>query len=431
MKTIFNLNDVALGSILLLLVSCNSEPSRIGGDFFKDGLLDISVIDSSTVKLSTVRFDSLITNGGSRIILGTYDDEKLGRLSASGYFQPSLAGVDALGEANIVFDHLSVILKYDTYSYADTTVSLTLKAYQLKESIQLFDAQFLYNTTRLSAHITPLGSVSFMPRPNSGDSLELKLDKTFGDAFFLKAKKGDSEFTSDSKFASYIRGFLLAPDSSVSASVVGFTSNVELRLYYLDKNEIPTRLKYISFKAANTYSATHIHTNRSQTKLQLLPSYKSKLSASVTDNQSYLQAGAGLALRVDIPYLRDLNQLSNFYMTRAVLELQPVRKSYADFTPLPEKLKIHFVNYRNVSYGEYSSDASIREDLALGRDTYYEVDATAFVKAQMENEALNENALLFFLSDEDFRFGAERIYFSGPSYTYNTRLKIFFATITN
>ena len=92
----------------------------------------------------------------------------------------------------------------------------------------------------------------------------------------------------------------------------------------------------------------------------------------------------GLSLRVDLPYLRTLKQIDNFYVGRAILEIYPVRKSSTSSTRLPQQLKVFKANKRNVIYEEVETMASLVEDIELGRDTYYTFDATEFVKAQME-----------------------------------------------
>ena len=144
-----------------------------------------------------------------------------------------------------------------------------------------------------------------------------------------------------------------------------------------------------------------------------------------------IQAGAGLSLRVDLPYLRTLKQLDNFYLARAILEIYPVRKSSTVSTKLPEQLKVFKADKRNVIYEEIEAMATLVEDIELGRDTYYSFDATEFVKAQMELQSLNENALIFTTDQATYPVSAERIYAAAPGYEYKTRLRIYFATVNN
>src|SRR5688500_10443554 len=86
-------NVLRVVAVAQLLVCCSAESSRIGRVFFQNGALDISSIDSSIVQLSTVTFDSLISNNTIRVLVGTHDDNKLARTTASVYFQPVLSDV--------------------------------------------------------------------------------------------------------------------------------------------------------------------------------------------------------------------------------------------------------------------------------------------------------------------------------------------------
>jgi hypothetical protein len=412
-----------------MLFSCGVSSSEMGLDFFKEGSLDVSFIDSATVKLSTIKFDSLITNGSKRMLAGSYLDSRLGRITATPYLQVGLPGVVNLVDANISFDYLALVLKYDGYSYYDTSSLLTLNAHFVEQTIAPVTGTDLYNTSHFTFDHNVAGSVSAAPRPHRKDSLEIKLPGSYGQAFFEKAKAGDVIFSSQEKFLKYLKGFVLVPDTTSSSCMVGISTGSALRLYYLDKNEIPVKRKYISFPISTSNFSTRIVTNREGSALKKLTSYKTRIPASLTNNEAYIQGGAGLAVRVDIPYLRDLKQLTNFYITQAVLDIYPVKKSYNSVTALPKNLSVYTVNKQNAFYSTTASGATLLEDTDLQRDTHYSINVTTFVKGQMDMEQLNENALLFILDNTAFRLGTDRIYFATPSYEYKTKLRIYYATI--
>jgi hypothetical protein len=253
-----------------------------------------------------------------------------------------------------------------------------------------------------------------------------------GTEIFQKAITNDEQLLS-ANFLKYIRGFAVVPDTSVSSSILGLKPNPQLRVYYLDKSVTPVEEKYIEFNAtaASSLYFTNISCNRENTLLQTIPSAKERLSSSLTGDRSYIQGGAGLALRVDMPYLRDLKQLTNFYPTTAVLEVHVVRKSGNASATIPGQLKVFKADKRNAIYEEIQTAASLIEDIELGRDTYYTLDVTQFVKEQMELQMLNENALVFTTDESTFPVSADRIYAAAPGYEYKTRLRIYFATVNN
>jgi hypothetical protein len=191
--------------------------------------------------------------------------------------------------------------------------------------------------------------------------------------------------------------------------------------------------KYITFDVQSNASLffTNVSCDRKNTALETMPSEKDRLSSIQTNDRAYVQAGAGLALRVDLPFLRMLKQIENFYVGRALLEIYPIRKSFNGSTRLPDQLKVFKADKRNNIYEEVENVATLVEDIELGRDTYYVFDATEFVKVQMELQSLNENALIFTTDKTTYPVSAERICAAAPGYEYKTRLRIYFATVNN
>ena len=417
-------------TVSVMVWSCEPESPEIGSDFFTNGMLDFTYIDSATVHLSTIQLDEMITSSGSRMLVGTHRDEQLGQITAIPYFQVHTTDAVNFEDQNFVYDHLSLVLPLDHYSYYDTLLTLSLNVHRVTENIVSENGSF-DNSASFQMENKSIGSVTLKPRPNY-DSIEVKLSDTLGHEIFEKAMSGGEELT-PANFSKYIRGFAVVPDTSVSSCVVGLSPNPSLRLHYYDKTTTPISKKYLAFnvQSSSPLFFTNITCNRKNTSLEIMPPPKERLSAKQTNGISYIQAGAGLSLRIDLPYLRTLKQIDNFYVARAVLEIYPVRKSFTLSTSLPQQLKAFKANRRNAIYEEVENDATLVEDIELGRDTYYRFDATEFVKAQMELPTTNENALIFTTDKVTYPVSAERIYAAAPGYEYKTRLRIYFATVNN
>lgn len=425
-----------LPNIFFLIISavlagaCSQESSEIGTDIFNGGALDVSYIDSSSVKLYTVKFDSMVVNGPTRVLAGSHEDGALGRITALAYIQPGVASSMEMSDDKRTFERATITLKYDDYFYYDTTAEMTLRAYRLTEELKAKDDGYFYNNTRIAHAETPLGSVTFRPTPHRADSVEIELDQAFGADLYQKMIDGSSVITTNENFLKFLRGFMLMADSTASTAMVGFAVP-ELRVYYYDRSVIPAETKYVTFPVSSSALTNKYFTgfvsNRSGTSLKQLPAYKSKLSASLTDEVAYLQSGSGLALRIDFPYLRDLVQ-ANLYITQAVLEVYPVRKSYSALEPLPASMNVYFVNKYNTLQTQLSS-ATLIEDKDLGRDTRYQMDVTAFVKSQMKNETINDNGMLLILDETNYRGTVTRLKAASRSYEYKTILKIYYATV--
>lgn len=424
-----------LGFVSVWFCSCQSDSSEIGADFFKAGALDIAYIDSATIKLSTVKFDSLITSDTEKIILGSYVDPKLGTITAASFLQPGVTQTVNLDDVNTVLDYVAVVLKYNGYFYYDTTTALTLNVHRVTQEIEANDDGYLYNTSHFAYDAEPWGTVSFPPTPNRPDSIEIRLPASFAQELFSKAQEGHTDLQNNTNFLKYLRGIAIIPDADVSTGLIGF-SMPEMRMYYIDKSVVPSVQRYISFPVFNN-SISNLYNSAitvdRPVAFEALSSAEDRLASAVTDDEAYLQAGAGLGLRVDMPYLRSLNLNTNFFITQAILEIYPIRNSYNKFKPLAGQLDVYVANRNNVLYDQPASTAILYADSDLNRDTRYSLDVTDFVKGQMELEELNENGLLFLMNDADFRSGTDRIYFAAPGYgqEYKTRLRIYYATINN
>ncbi|RAW00008.1 DUF4270 family protein [Pseudochryseolinea flava] len=415
--------------VFALLSSCMNDASEIGADFFNEGALDVAMIDSATVKLSTIQFEALATNSASRMLLGSHVDEKLGRISATVFFQAGITSDINFKDEPYAFSHAALVFYYDGYSYYDTTQTITLNAFQVAEPITLDDNGIIKNSDRFDVDETRLGSLTLIPKPHRSDSLEIPIASWFGNTLFQKAMIGDEDLQTNADFIKYLHGICVMPDTTQSGPILGFTASPELRLYYYDKSVTPSQLSYIAFKANSTYSFTSIQSDRTNTLLTNLPDERGRLDASLTADQSYIQSGSGLALRVDMPYLRTLAQNENFFVTTAILEVFPVRKSFDEQTNIPGTLFAYPINKRNEITSDVYYTSTLRRDTDLGRNTYYQVDVTQYVKTQIALAEFNENALLFIPSGDDYNVGVNRIYFSNPNSEYNTRLKIYYATI--
>jgi Domain of unknown function (DUF4270) len=412
----------------LIICSCESDSSEIGSDFFSNGALDFSYIDSSTVELSTIQVEDLVTSATSRMLVGTHNDKVLGKFTAGSYFQVTPADVPNFEDVTVAYDYFSIVLPLDHYAYYDTLSSLTLRVHRVVEDIET-DGGYLYNSSLFQTEGESIGSITFKPRPHN-DSVEIKLSDTLGKEIFEKAVNNNDDINS-TNFLKYFHGLAILPDTSSSACILGFSTNPKLKVHYIDKSTTPVAKKQLTFdvKTASSLYFTNITCDRRNTSLESMPSGNGRLSSAETNNQSYLHAGAGLSLRIDLPYLRTLKQLTNFYPTKAILEIFPVRRSFNATTKLPSKLTVFKADKRNTIYQEMEMTANLVEDTDLGRDTYYTFDATDFVKAQMELQSLNENALIFTTDKNTFPVSAERIYAAPPSYEYKTRLRIYFATV--
>jgi hypothetical protein len=416
---------------IFFIMACDSEPSTIGSDFFSGGAIDVSYVDSVTVKLSTIKFDSIITSNAKRMLIGTHTDGNLGIIDATAVMELNTPGPLSFQTSQMSYAYAVLHLDYDGYSYYDTTASLTLHVKRLTESLRPRSTGYFYNTSRFKTASSLLGSFTFLPKPHRDDSVQIILSNDVGLELYDKVINRQKEIQSQSEFIKYFKGIAILPESATYSAILGFSRAIQLRIYYYDRTTIPATLKYISFEAVASSTYNHIQANRTSTKLSSLATGKQRITSSATSNEAYLQGGTGLALRIDMPYLRNLAHLQNFFITGAYLQFYPVRRSFTATTPLPDTLAAYKIDKGNYLTDQNAMTAWLSQDLTLGRDTYYWINVTQFVKDQIAQEELNENALMITLPGTDNQCTADRLSIASPGYGYKTQLKIFYATIND
>ena len=277
-----------------------------------------------------------------------------------------------------------------------------------------------------------MGSLTFLPRPkHTADSIEIPLPDDLGHQLMTMAQNGDFRLASNFEFIKFFKGLALIPDTANSRAVMGFTSAPEMRLYYRDFSTVPTSERFIRFGLGNNPYFNHIHSSRAATQLNSLQKANQMVVSTVTENESYVQCGAGLGMRIEIPYLRNLRYNDqNFVCTRAILEVVPVKGSYLT-NPLPATLLMYPVDGQNNLISSSPGALQYVKDLDLGLTSAYRADVTAFVNSQIQNNVNNNNALLILLDDTQYRSTVNRVYLGDQKNQYTMKLKLYFLTLSN
>ncbi|OIV41873.1 DUF4270 family protein [Flavobacterium johnsoniae] len=315
----------------------------------------VILVDTVTVDMSTINIDSLLTSSQSRILIGNYDDPVFGKVKSNSYFQ--LSGTSyALNNsgsdtetANLVFDSISMILKYDNYYYGDTTQVQKFDIHRLTQKVKPnTDDSSFYNSSTLSYSDESLGTISYKPRPLEKDSINIKMSTAFGEGIFQKIKS--REVTDFDSFTEYLKGLVLVPSTSNSSSVIGFhTSTSKIRLYYSKYKSDKEDSYYIDFSVLDIAKQFNsISSDKTGTLIQNLPVSSSKLSSSLTNKQGFIQSGTGVACRIDFPNIKQLKYISdNGAIVDAQLLLKPVNNSYSEKYPLADSLRVYVADNLN------------------------------------------------------------------------------------
>jgi predicted DNA-binding ribbon-helix-helix protein len=398
----------------LMVSSCNSDVDQgefvVGSDYLSLNN-KIILIDTLTVDVATINFDSLVTSGQNRILVGNYDDPILGKVKSESYFQLSASDYALNNESgdtnapNYVFDSIQLVLKEDKYFYGDTTKVQSLSIHRLTQKVKPnLDDDSFYNNSSLSYDTESLGSISFKPKPNSTDSVVVKLNNEFGNALFLKLKK--LEVSNFDEFTAYLKGFVIKSTTGNSSSIIGFNLSSALRLYY-SKYQGDSETSFVKnfsvLDAAKQFN--NITLDRTGTQIQDLPISSSKLSSLQTANRAFIQSGTGIACRVDFPNIKQLKYIAEKgAIVDAELIIRPVNNTYSAAYPLVDSLRVFVGDKLNRIKGTLNTAAGspIYAILNKTSDEFnanigYKISIGAFLQNEMVKESDAKSSLILTL----------------------------------
>jgi len=340
------------------ILSCGTDTDAgefvVGSDYLAVNN-KVILIDTLTVDMSTINFDSLVTSSQSRILIGNYEDPIFGKVKSDSYFQLGaksyslLSGGSDTEAVNYVFDSISMILKYNNYYYGDTTQIQKIDIHRVLQKIKPnTDDDSFYNNSVLNYSPESLGSISYKPRPTEKDSINIKMDPVFGSEIFQKIKK--REITDFTSFTEYFKGIVLVSSTASSSSVIGFhTSTSVVRMYYSKYQSQEEKSYYIDFVISESSKQFNsISSDKTGTLLQNLPASNSKLSSTLTGRQGFIQSGTGVACRIDFPNIKQLKYISDKgAIVDAQLILKPVNNSYSEKYPLADSIQVYVADNLN------------------------------------------------------------------------------------
>jgi len=426
----------------ILFASCDSDVDA--GKFVvgSDNLTvanKVILIDTATVEVSTINFDSLKTSSQSRILVGNYDDLIFGKVKSDSYFQLSsssynlqITSSDTEG-ANYVFDSIRMVLVPDKYYYADTTKLQSISVHRLLQKVKPnTDDDSFYNNSSLNYDAESIGTASFKPLPNRQDTVFVKIDNTFGNTLFQKLKK--REITTTDEFVEYFKGLVIRSVSENSSNVIGYQTSSLLQLYY-SKKVSDSETSFLKEFTIDDLSKqfNRISLDRTGTILKDLPGTTERLSSNLTDNKSYIQSGTGLACRIDFPNIKELKYITEKgTIVDAKLIIRPVNSTYSKTYPLADSLNVYVADKLNRIDGTLKNAAGYSIYAVLNRDNDefdenigYSIPLGTFLYKEMVKQSDSKSGLI--LTIPNIFKGVDRLVLGNQKNTGNKiQLKIYY-----
>ncbi|MBX2826572.1 MAG: DUF4270 domain-containing protein [Flavobacteriaceae bacterium] len=433
MKQLLYIFFIGLG-----VVACSTDfeelPTLEIGQEFTDSNVRVISIDTFSVELSTFKFDSIIVDDVDRLLVGRYEDEAFGNVTASSYFEliPLTYQVDEDG----ILDSVALILDYDGYFYNDTTAVSQIQVHRLLDEVEPED-DFFYNTSTIPFDPVPLTVRSYRPEPFDEDSLHITLPLVFGTEIFEAIRDGDVD--NDSDLSELFRGLTLQPASNDDGAVIGFESDFEqtfLRFFYKVEDEFGveefTYDLVVNPSTLNIKKFNNINTDFNNTQFEILTDPEIELASPDSEQRSFTQSGSGLAIRLHLPSIKELNNIPGTgTLLDATLELRIPRETVNTNLIIPDSLSINVLDQNNdfvsplFDNNDFVYGTLNKENSEFNAD-FFEIPLRSYIDRKLTEDFEVEDALAIYPSN--FTRSVDRLIVNGEnSEEFNAKLILTYA----
>ncbi|WP_299800929.1 DUF4270 family protein [uncultured Maribacter sp.] len=397
------------GFLSIAIISCSddiyNDSEFVAGETFTDSNVRLILIDTLTVSTSTMKFDSIVTSESTRILLGKYTDTVFGTITTSSYMQllPETYTIDAEAE----YDSIVMVMGYDNYYYNDTLQKNTIHIKKINENFNPEGDDFFYNTSSIGYDETDLGFSEYYPRPLSGDSITIKLVDDFGTDVFSQLQ--EKNIVNADEYRDYFKGIGLVPDDTDNGAIIGFSKSSEntyMRLYFSTDTEYESEQEYLDIQIDGTTTPVpffnRITADDPITPLQTLTNSQTILESSDSNNQSYIQSGVGIAMRVQFPSITSLYDIpGSGTILDGILKIKPTAQSYDDHLKLRDTLAVYVVDQNNdlIETLTSTSYAILNRDNQEFNDIYYEIPIAYYLEELQLKDRDIDDALILLPAD--------------------------------
>ncbi len=379
-------NMLAVLSLVVLFCSCDSTESFSSDADFIESDVRIIDVDSFDMKMSTYRYDSIIS-AGDRLLVGRYVDPYFGEVKASSYIEFSPNNYYYTLDDEAVFDSIVLNLRYDGYFYNDTLLTKTIEVRKMAKEMRLPNSQTdYYNTTSIPVESQVIGQKTFRPRVGN-DSLTVTLSPAFGQHIFTALKSNN--VNDREEFLNYLKGLHISPTASEDAAIIGFSpSDSYIRIYYSypDQAELESEFIDLVYNSTTKKFFNNISGNTSGTPLQGLGGQENEVSSSTLGDLAFIQSGLGVMTKVTFPSIRNIREYNdgNGEIFKAQLKIKLDNRYYSRNYPVRDSVYVCTVDQNNdiISYGGVGY---IYRENPETNDVYLTADVNFFLQKVLAN----------------------------------------------
>ena len=331
---LYKLDLLTLLISLFIFSGCQNTDS-IGLDVDPSTGISGTFTDTVTVRSSTIREDSVLTNSLSQYPLGFFNDPVLGKTSSNIALSLTMLNSSTTFGTAPVLDSAVLVLHYGDEFYGDSTSKFRIEVRQLAEPLS--KSKSYYNNTGFNVSPTIIGNQLVTIRrkdsvkvneiltgkadviKTKAPQIRIPISSSFINSNFINA--GATNFSSQALFMKFIKGLHLKVNEAQSSGQGGIaflnlSDSSRLDIYYKTTSGTTIDTTKISFPISNgsepvAAQFTHDYTGTNvQTQLN---------NPATQYDFTYVQGLAGLRTKIRFPYLDKLKELGNITINKAEL----------------------------------------------------------------------------------------------------------------
>ncbi|PSL47582.1 uncharacterized protein DUF4270 [Chitinophaga niastensis] len=398
----------------LLVVAAFTACQKTGftyNNIVENNQTDYILSDTLSVRMKTIQRDSVPTSYAGVLLAGSKTDPLFGKITASSFFQiaqPASIDIPAFGSK---YDSMALIMHPNGYMSGDSTVPQSFQVYRVTSTIQTaLNFYYLYSNSNFSTESTPIGNFSGIIRPRTDKVISVSMSDVLGNQLFTMLRDKSPDIIANNTFLEFFKGLNVrgGPNSPAVTGFIARDTSLVMRLYY-HTNEIITTVKYVDFKMqAPNLQFNRVLADRTGTPIETLKGTVKELPTENSGNVAFMQPITGAATRIDIPYIKNLAFLGQFFkIMKVYMTIKPISGTYTD-NPLPARLALCELDNNNnvtdtLSYGQLTVD-----NLYNAR-TNYTYDITNYCIKQQTVTDYYSRGLLLTPSNTDGKTTLDRL----------------------
>lgn len=378
-------------SISLLIFSCETDTDLGYNILPKDDILNLNIIDTTSVEVYTMQIDSIASDSVNSLLLGEYNDPIFGYSKASFVCQFGIIESPSFSTGTVI-DSAVLYLVPDTIflnHYGNFNTTHEISVYELANNLN--DTLTYYNNHNPDDFTTGNLIAQTLYEPQADDTLiAINLSYTFAEKFKDLADNIENDDFKDFFKGIYIKSECAGDDGAIlkfklnTESLIKFYSHSDDTEYTFKVSaDLSSNIRFNLFE--HDYSSTSFYSNIGNETNQ--------------DTVAYIQSMGGLKTKIKLPYIDKLKDLGNIAINRAelVIHTAPSLLTYENDYPANEAMVLVGLTDDSDYYLllEYISGTGYKAVPYNDEDRVYKFDIAGYVRNILDGTVENNGLILF------------------------------------